>query len=333
MKTKNQKNQKKNRLPLIIAAALIVTAAALRIVIPAINNRADPVWLVEPEFEAVWNRTLTEAGKNVDYTATAVYDPQETLSGKQYGFIITTKGPQPENMETTIGEGKKLFVYRRFSSNGEYGNTVALALDPWMIFRKFTENGLDRERVNSENGGDGTLILPGKQREARTAWLAQLLQEKPGSFPGDPLVWQDAEENLFNGKRFRQGARTYNWNDAFDLFFDTPDSWIYAPVSKIRALPNYLTGNLEATRFPEPDDWNNFGIEARILWAIPFGSAKNLEKIPHTLEWLKNGETQTSVANALKWIPASSSGKPYNPVSRAAWITWLNSSFVWTEQE
>jgi hypothetical protein len=88
------------------------------------------------------------------------------------------------------------------------------------------------------------------------------------------------------------------------------------------------SGGLEANRYPDADDWHEFGIQATMLWAMPFGGET---KATEDLRlWLEDPKTQTAIANALGWIPAHPSGTPYDTVSRSARLAYLSSSFIWT---
>ena len=313
------------RLYLILGLIAAVLIAAVVFGAVAAKRRPAPLWLVEAGYEEQWQRMLIKAPPGIELKNASAYDGK--AGPGQFGYLITTKGPAPK----IKADAGKITVYPALKSDGGYGGAFVLALDTWMIFRQYKEDGLDRSRAESAAAGGGLLIIPGLDPHARFAWLSQLLQERPGVFPNGTGAWQAAEDGLFAGGRFQRGAMTYNWNDAFDLFFDNPSSWIYAPLSRIRGLPAYRSGAFAAERFPEKPDWNNFGIQATILWAIPFGPEKEVAKLVKTKAWLKDGDTQTDIANTLKWAPASPQGKPYNAVSRSAWLAWLSSSFVWVE--
>jgi hypothetical protein len=198
-----------------------------------------------------------------------------------------------------------------------------------MMFRDFKESAVSRARVESDEGGEGVLILPGLDGDVKWAWVAQLLQIQPGIFPRERQVWDEAWKNLFWGRRFQPGAETYGWLDAMPLLYRSSPAWIYAPLSRIRHMPIQETSNLEASRFPEREDWHEFGLQAAVLWAVPFGREKDRRKLGELDFWLGDPKTQTVIADTLGWIPAHRDGTPYNAISRAARLAWLGSSFIW----
>jgi hypothetical protein len=114
------------------------------------------------------------------------------------------------------------------------------------------------------------------------------------------------------------------------LLYRSSPAWVYAPLSRIRSQSYQDTSGLEAHRYPEPEDWHEFGIQAAMLWAIPFGAEKNPKRLEDLQTWLAASGTQTAIANALGWIPAHPSGTPYNSISRSARLAYLASSFIWT---
>jgi len=88
-------------------------------------------------------------------------------------------------------------------------------------------------------------------------------------------------------------------------------------------------GLLDATRFPELQDWDNYGMQADILWARRQGTDRQVKKIISTEKWLKDAKTQTFIANTIEWIPAHPSGTPYNTISWETQMAWLRSSYIW----
>jgi hypothetical protein len=202
-----------------------------------------------------------------------------------------------------------------------------------MVFRKHQDPAPERRRIDAAGGGEGVLLCPGGEEPAVFAWTSQLLQESPGSFPGDSLVWQEAKQNLFMGRRFQNGAMTYHWIDVWPLLYGNNLAWLYAPLNMIRKLPSYRMGLLEASRFPEKDGWNEYGVQADMLWAVPFGGKRQTKKRDQAAEWLKDAAVQTDIANIINWIPAHLQGIPYNPVTWETQIAWINSSFVWQGAE
>jgi hypothetical protein len=175
--------------------------------------------------------------------------------------------------------------------------------------------------------------MAGQDPAVIRAWTARLIQESPGLFPPEREAWEVLRGSLFTNSRFRQGSATFTWQDVWFFLLGTDTAWTYAPISKVRELPNYRSSILEATVFPEPAGANRFGMQARILWAIPLGNERTRAKLKKSLAWLKNWETQTIIANALRWLPADPDGKPYNPVAMSARIAWLTCSYVWEDNE
>jgi hypothetical protein len=238
----------------------------------------------------------------------------------------------------TEGDGefapKTMALYQGLASSREYQGALVLALDPWMMFKDFKDPAVSRDRVDASGGGEGILITPGRDWDSRWAWAAQLLQRQSGVFPQEQAVWQSAVERMFqNNNRFQNGAETYGWIDAMPLLYRSSPAWVYAPLSRIRSQSYQDTSGLEAHRYPEPDDWHEFGIQAAMLWAIPFGEGNNPKKLEDLKAWLAAPRTQTVIANALGWIPAHPAGVPYNAISRSARLAYLSSSFIWTFSE
>jgi hypothetical protein len=210
---------------------------------------------------------------------------------------------------------------------------MVLALDPWMILRRHQNPEPRRDWIDSPEAGERIMLIPGANPEAVRAWQAQLLQEGPGVFSGDPLRWEETRRSLFGNGRFQDGALTYTWVQIWPLLLRDEPAWLYSPVSRARALPPYRMGLLDATRFPEPPGWTEYGLEADILWAFPFGNKKQRQKIKNAGTWLQDPHTQTLIANEIEWIPAHPSGTPYNTIAWEAQIAWLRSSFVWQFSE
>jgi hypothetical protein len=202
-----------------------------------------------------------------------------------------------------------------------------------MIFRKHQDPEPPRARIDSLSGGDGLLILPGADSEAVHAWLTQLLQEQPGAFAPDQALWERWKDEIFLNRRFQPGSVSYTWVEVWPLLFRNEVAWVYAPINRIRELSSYRMGLLDAGRFPEPPAWNEYGLQADILWAIPVGKEKLLKRLNKAADWLKDVQTQTIIANEIEWIPAHPSGTPFNALTWESQIAWLRSSFVWQGPE
>lgn len=306
----------------IPAGGLVIGLAAL-LILGGVLFRPRPVWYVDGDFLSNWGRILRASAPP--------FDRFEPLPGAgsipkgRYGYMISPRHPG-------AGEGDAAFpvkVFRDLARTREWEGAQALALNPWMVFRKHQDPEPDRERVTGSRGGEGVLVLPGGEEGAVWAWLYQLLQGPPGVFPGDRQVWEAARGRLFEGRRFQQGADTYSWVDIWPMLNSRETVWVYAPLSRVRALPSYRMGTLDATMFPAPEEWNIYGMQAEVLWAIPFGSEKQIKKMEGVKEWLRSSRVQTIIANTIDWIPAHPQGMPYNTISYESQMAWIRSSFIW----
>ncbi|GHV69756.1 hypothetical protein AGMMS49928_13570 [Spirochaetia bacterium] len=295
--------------------------------------RPRPVWYVEAPYAALWRQmtassSLPQSWRIITFENDPAGKPSRPLPQRFYGFRITA------NSGTGAGMAPRgiTALYPMLSQAGEYRGALALAVNPWMVFRRRTDPPLSRSRAETAEG-EGVLFIPGKDRYAAAAWTAQLLQEQPGVFPPAGDLWVETAESLFRGSLFQRGALTYGWADIWSRLDDVSPSWVYAPLSRVEDLPGYRTSLWEADRFPEKDGWNEFGLQAQILWAIPFGNEKNTpsraKRLGDPLPWLRDAGTQTAIADALGWIPAHRQGKPYNPIAHSAQLAWLSSSYIW----
>jgi hypothetical protein len=88
-------------------------------------------------------------------------------------------------------------------------------------------------------------------------------------------------------------------------------------------------GLLTAEAFPCQPEWNEYGLQAEILQAIPMTGKGQTEKLAAAKAWLLQPEIQAAIADRLKWIPAHPQGEAYNPISRDAQLAWFSSSFLW----
>jgi hypothetical protein len=313
------------RLAVLVAAALVLGAAAAFFAL-----RPRPAFLVEKAHVTALRAAL--AGADAPKWRTLEFDPADgpPASGGRYGYLITTAAP---GGAPTAPAGKDAAgpptVHRDLPRTREAGGAVPLAVDPWLVFRRHTSPVLTRERLETRKKDRGVLLLPGGERDAVWAWAAQELQEKPGEFPRESGLWHDRMDRLPRDGRFQQGALTYTWEDVWPRLFGGEIAWVYAPLSRIQAFPGSRTSPLEGDRFPEREGWNEYGIHARILWAVPFGDGKAREKMKSAADWLGRAETQTVIAGTLKWAPAHRAAKPVNPLALAAQKAWSGSSFVW----
>jgi hypothetical protein len=336
----------RRRLPrLALGGALFLIAAGAAAAVIGLR-RPQPAWHVEAGLEEQWGELLERAPVPPPFTRLASYDPGAGLGKGRCGFIIAKTlpaGAAEGNAQDLSGDAVpaetdpweppvRLYpgLYR---DRGDYRGALPLALDPWLVFRKTGDPQLALERVLNPAGGPGALILPGAEPDAVYAWVTQLLQTSPGSFPLEKQAWDDAERLLVYGnRRFQQGALTYTWFDAWIRLLQDETAWVYAPLSRTRGLASYDSGRLDAAIFPIPGDWNTYGLQADMVWAVPAPPEKPEPKIDEARSWLAAPETQTLLAELLGWIPAQSGGRPHDTLARQAQVAWFSSGFVWQQR-
>lgn len=338
-------------------------AAALALVLAAVGLgaallRPRPVFLVEAGFAPALRAAAAVPG--APGWTIAEFDPRTgpPAGGRRYGFIISTVAESgegggaagvkssgeksPESGKdggaagmTMSGEAATAVpagpprVHRDLQRRGGGDSGFPLALDPWLVFRRHSLDPPTRERLEARGGAGGFPLLAGGDPEAVRAWAAQDLQERPGVFPSAPEVWQERMRLLPRDGRFQRGALTYTWEDVWPRLFGPESAWVYAPLSRLQALPGSRTSLLEGRRFPDRQGWNEYGIQARILWALPLGGRTGRRDVQAAAEWLRRADTQTLIAGALKWAPAHGAARPVNPLALAAQREWLGSSYVW----
>lgn len=300
---------------LLLVMALVFAAAAALVLKPGASGFT---WYVEEGLEAPWQEILSSAPGNF-LSRPLVLPEGKSPPADARGFFITSRRAAAEGPVT---------VYPRLSFDLEYQGAHVLAADLWMIFRNHQVPPLLRRRIDSPSGGDGMLLVPGRDEASIGAWTARLLQESPGVFPTDRALWDSTAASLFDNERFSQGSRTFNWNDVWFFLLGGRTAWVYASLSKARELPDYRTSILEASVFPGKDP-QVISMQARILWAVPLGGEKTARRLDETLNWLKKAETQTLIADALHWLPADPDGKPYNPAAMSAKLAWLTASYIY----
>jgi hypothetical protein len=317
--------------------AFFLSAGFLVILLAAgyLAFRPRPAWLVEEAYIPLWEDLLADSPSPLRNARVIPLPSAEAESlppwyyGYRVGADVMSGGPGGEEAAPP-----PFRVYRGLAGAEGYDDALPLALDPWFVFRKYMDPVLPRDRVEDLTGSRGILAIPGGDAESLWAWTAQFLQQSPAAFPPDRETWNAAMDSLFAGRRFQQGAQTYTWDEIWYALFGDSLVWVYAPLSRIRALPVYETNILEAGTFPTPENWTEFGLQAEILWARPFGENRLTRK---TLEqgslWLRDVRTHTFIADTLGWLAVHPDAPPYNPVSAAARIAWLSSSYVWERAE
>jgi len=300
-----------------------VLGAAVIVGLAVFFTRPKLLWYVDEDYTAAWNRIIREKTPPFARSEVVARENDTPFPKGRFGFMVTRVGPEGERVE-----GAPVALYRGLSRSREYDGWTVLALDPWMMFRKHQDPEPVRSFLEIANER-GSILLAGNDQDAIQAWLCQLLQEEPGVFTPGSDLWREKGEALVREYPFQNGAFTYSWVQAWPLLFRDRAALIYAPLSQARALPPPRIGVLDATRFPEPEHWNRFGLQADILWAKTYGAGRRLKKLADTEKWLKDPTVQTYIANTLEWIPAHPSGVPYNTVSWESQMAWLRSSFIW----
>ncbi|MDR1149239.1 MAG: hypothetical protein LBK66_11475 [Spirochaetaceae bacterium] len=310
----------------LLAGFAVLAAGGVSAVFIFSAGKSLPVWLVEESLAEKWSAVLDSAKVPPPFKDIEIYQASVLPKGR-YGYIITTNisqaagGNSPEAM---------VKAYPNLAASSEYEGSFLLALDPWAFFFEFTDPPPSRDRVEGNGELMGLLAGPGGEPKARVAWLSQLLQEEPGVFPQGKEFWEAQGNTLFQSPRFQPGALTYNWTNSWDIFLANKPSWIYAPLSMARNLRPSQSAGFAAARFPEKPGWTRYGIQAELLWAVPFGDEEQAQT-PGAAAWLKDGSIQTLIANTLRWIPAVPGGTPFNAFSRTVQLNWLGSAFVWED--
>jgi hypothetical protein len=326
VKARKWKNASKGLTRRELKRVLVIGSAALGfalfVFLILYFTRPKLLWYIDEDYSAAWNRILRQSSPPFTRHEVVARSGDEFPKGR-FGFIISTEGPRGER-----ADGAPVEIYRDLPRTRAYKDWFVLAVDPWMVFRKHQDPEPDRSFLDVKNER-GSILLAGADQEAVHAWLCQLLQERPGNFLHGEVLWKEKASALFRDYPFQSGALTYSWVQVWPLVFRGGQVSLYAPLSQARALPPYRMGLLDATRFPEPEGWDRYGMQATLLWAKRQGSGKKIKKMDVTEKWLKNSRTQTVIANALSWIPAHPSGTPYNTISWETQMAWLRSSYVW----
>ena len=282
------------------------------------------VWVVEDQFIDAWKQVLPSSPfrrTKVAPLSAVEFD----LPRQWYGYRIGShqKPGAPDGDENPIR------VYHGLAGEGRYGEAMPLAVDPWLVFRKATTSPLSREMAERGAPRNSSIFMAGNDPSAIWAWTAQLLQENPGVFSRDVERWNRIGERLFIGRNFQAGAQTCKWEEVWPhLLSDDETIWVYSPLSRIQQLSSQETGKLEADVFPTRSGWNEFGIQAEILWVTPYGSEKNQKKLASVEAWLQSAPPQAQLANALGWLAVHQPASPH-PVMENARTAWLAASYVW----
>ncbi|MDR2575534.1 MAG: hypothetical protein LBC52_03735 [Treponema sp.] len=288
-----------------------------------------PAWIIEDRYIKVWEKVIADSPSPLPKAKIIPASVAEArMSRSWYGYRIDSKYQPPATGENE----SSIRVYPEFRS-GNYGEAFPLALDPWLVFRKFTSPPLTRAEAENGSGGKELILLAGGDRAAVTAWIAQLVQRAPGVFSFDEELWEKTEAQLLRGNFFQHGAMTYGWVELWPrLLGGNEDVRVYAPLSRIRQLPTHQTNILEADVFPGRRDWDLFGFQTDIMWAVPFGNQgrQNREKLKPVEKWLRSAELQTLLADTLGWLSAHPESPPFNPVTGSARIYYLTASYLWT---
>ena len=325
MKQTTSKNRKKRIFFISTAAAigLLLTGGFFSLSRPKI------LWYVDADLSAAWNRILSQGNTPLSHYEVLPLTGEGFPRGR-YGFTVSRRGPEGKDAGTVR-------VYPNLARNREYSGWLAIALDPWMIFRRHDgtpeplRTYIDSPRV--PRSPEGLLLLPGNEDAAVDAWLFQILQKSPGVFTWEEEVWDRTRSFFTQSHNFQEGSAAYTWVQTWPLLFRQGAAWIYAPISQTRSLDAYHMGLLDAVRFPEPENWNQYGLQAEVLWSCPQGSEKQLKKLQPLEDWLRDPHTQELIANTIEWIPAHPNSLPYNTIFSQTQIAWIRSSFIWSPAE
>jgi len=313
----------RRRLKRILIIGGAVLGLALLVSLTLYFTRPKLLWYIDEDYSAAWNRVLRQSSPPFLRNEVVSRTGDGVFPKGRFGYIISTNGPGGERAENAPVD-----IYRDLPRTRSYKDWLVLAVDPWMVFRKHQDPEPDRSFLDNRNER-GTILLAGANEDAVHAWLYQLLQERPGVFVKGEAQWKEKAESLVREYPFQSGASAYSWVQVWPLVFRGGPVSIYAPLSQARALPPYRMGLLDATRFPEPDNWDRYGMQADLLWAKRQGNEKQIKKMDDTDKWLRSPKTQTVIANAISWIPAHPSGVPYNTISWESQQAWLRSSYIW----
>ena len=320
----------------IIAAAAVLLAA---LVGGYLLLRPRPVFLVEDAFVPAWEKLLREDPDAPGWRI-VTYDPREGLTSTRglrgYRISMDREGRPQAGRSVAAGSAESVpvpVVVRDLSRNQmSPDGALPLALDPWLVFRRHSAPPPSRDPL--EKGVSGAvLLLPGGEPEALRAWAAQELQNRPGAFPSDSGSWLDTMGRLARDGRFQPGALTARWEDVLSRLTSPGVSWLYAPLSRVQTLPGDRTSLLEADPFPPREGWNEFGLQARILWALPLGGGTPRGSAAAAARWLGDPAVQTRLGSILDWAPAHRDARAANPLARAAQEAWLESTYVWEAPE
>jgi len=290
---------KETKVLIMIGTGLCILAITNGIYFCRDKKNQPNIWYVERGLENQWAMVLRETRPPESTNEIRSWDGDAIPDGK--GILITTNHRQTR---------EKAEAYYRLSYDLHYEGALVLAVDPWMVFRKYSDPELTADRVYS-GGRDGTLLIPGKDPAAVRAWTARL-----------------DEKNPFATNLFPDGAQTYTWQDVFYRLMGSETTWVYAPLSAIRRYPNFRKSILVAAPFPDPDT-NARSLQASLLWAVPLGSPEEQKKMGKAIAWLKKPQTQTVIADNLDWIPADPYGKPFDPISLTSHRNWLTAEYVY----
>jgi len=307
----------------ILFIGSVAAGSVLLVLLVLYFTRPRLLWYIDEDYSAAWNRILRQSPPPYLHYEVITRSGDGNFPKGRFGYIISTSGPRGERFE-----GAPVEIYRDLSRSRAYKDWLVLAVDPWMVFRKHQDPEPSRSFLDNENER-GTILLAGASEDAVYAWLYQLLQERPGVFVQDEALWKEKAASLVREYPFQSGASSYSWVQVWPMVFRPGQVSLYAPLSQARALPPYRMGLLDATRFPEPDNWDRYGMQAVLLWAGRHGNEKQIKKMNDTEKWLMNPKTQTVIANSLNWIPAHPSGTPYNTISWESQTAWLRSSYIW----
>ena len=333
-----------NRVPFVVwgGVALVILGVVASVVAVQVGNRSAGVWVVDIHLRSALEHAISAVPNAPDWPVLSPdSDELDAYGTRRYGVHLT------DSASVQVGQPGLVLSHHNLARWGNPNDGFVVAVDPWLVFRRHSTPPLLRERVeevasppvtgSSSRSWPGTLILPGADTAALQAWTAQLLQEAPGRFESNPEEWEVVRSRLTRSGRFQRGALTYDWEDVWPRLLGNEQVWLYAPLSRVQQLPGDRTSALEADVFPIPESWNEYGLQARLLWATPINMVSWLHRtridreLEAAREWLQSPETQSQIASALKWTPAHRLSRAATPLSATAHRFWIGSSFIWED--
>ncbi len=328
-----------------VAVAVVLLGGAAIAIVAAVRSANRPVgaWVVDEHLHGALVEAVAAVGGATQWSVVTTGSDEFTALGDRWYGVRVTDSPLVERDDL-----KPVLVHVRLSRTREVrtaagATAIAIAVDPWMVFRRHSTPPLSRARATTDDrtAGDGAVLFPGADAGARTAWAAQMLQAGPGRFPDDQALWDDARTQLVRSRRFQRGVETFGWEDSWPRLVSREHVWLYAPISRVLSLPGDQISALEADRFPDPPAWNEFGVQARVVWAVledrPVQRTRRSERahgeLDAALRILSDATFQMEFAERLDIVAGHPEVRSRNPLAAAAHRAWRTSSYVWEDSD